>query len=241
MEPIENPSMNTPPASRAERILVWDAPVRVMHWLLAASFAGAWLTAEAERWQLVHVTLGYTVAALVLLRIVWGLAGTRYARFTQFVRGPGAVLRYLRSLVTRRPEHHVGHNPAGALAIVGLLGLALATAAAGVALDAGWGGHALEEVHEALASTALGLVALHVAAVVASSLLHGENLVAAMFSGRKRGDASQGIRSAWRSVAVVVLCAVLGFWWLQWREGGALTASVSRGGSAAHAHHDDDD
>lgn len=233
--------MNTTSASRAERILVWDAPVRVMHWLLAASFFGAWLTAESERWRLVHVTLGYTVGALVLLRIVWGLAGTRYARFAQFVRGPSAVLRYLRSLVSRHPEHHVGHNPAGALAIVGLLGLALATAAAGVALDAGWGGHALEEVHEALASTALALVGLHVAAVIASSLLHRENLVGAMLSGRKRGERSQGIRSAWRSVAALVLCAVLGFWWLQWRDGGALTGGMARAPAAAHAQQDDDD
>ena len=67
--------MNTPSASPAERpksILVWDAPVRVFHWLMVLSFAGAWLSAESERWRLLHVTLGYTLAALVIFRVVWG-------------------------------------------------------------------------------------------------------------------------------------------------------------------------
>ena len=63
------------------RILVWDAPVRLFHWLTVLSFAGAWLTAESERWRLLHVTLGYTLAGLVVFRLLWGLVGTRHARF----------------------------------------------------------------------------------------------------------------------------------------------------------------
>lgn len=107
------------PRDESGRTLVWDAPVRVFHWLLAISFAVAYLSAESERWGLVHVTAGYTMAGLVAFRVVWGLVGTRHARFTDFVRGPRAVLGYLRSLVTGRPQHHAGHNPAGALAIIG--------------------------------------------------------------------------------------------------------------------------
>ena len=86
------------PASTLRRVLVWDAPVRVFHWLLAASFIGAWLTAESERWMLVHITLGYTVGGLVAFRVLWGLLGTRHARFGDFVRGPRAVVGYLKSL-----------------------------------------------------------------------------------------------------------------------------------------------
>ena len=71
--------------------LVWDLPVRMFHWLAVLCFAGAWLTSESERWQLVHVTLGYTLAGLVGFRLVWGVVGTRHARFTRFVRGPQAV------------------------------------------------------------------------------------------------------------------------------------------------------
>ena len=122
--------MNTPSASPADsaaaeprdtpsvrKVLIWDAPVRVFHWLMVLSFAGAYLTAESERWRLTHVTLGYTMAGLVAFRVLWGLVGTRHARFSSFVRGPAAIARYLRGLVGGRPEHHAGHNPAGALAI----------------------------------------------------------------------------------------------------------------------------
>ena len=100
--------MNTTSESRAEapadvpaavgptrKVLVWDAPVRVFHWLMVFSFAGAYLTAESERWRLLHVSLGYTMAGLVAFRIVWGLIGTRHARFSDFVRGPVAIARYV--------------------------------------------------------------------------------------------------------------------------------------------------
>ena len=103
----------TPPAVGTTSILVWDLPVRMFHWLTVLSFAGAWLTAESERWRLLHVTLGYTLAGLLVFRVLWGLIGTRHARFTDFVRGPGAVRRYLAALLRGQPEQAVGHNPAG--------------------------------------------------------------------------------------------------------------------------------
>jgi cytochrome b len=80
---------------------------------MAFCFAGAYLTAEMDAWRQVHVTLGYTMAALVCFRIVWGFAGTDYARFSSFVRGPRATLSYLRSMFSGRPQHFTGHNPAG--------------------------------------------------------------------------------------------------------------------------------
>src|SRR5687768_12397171 len=109
--------MNDLSASRAEQptgvaarrgILVWDAPVRVFHWLMVLAFAGAYLTAESERWRLLHVTLGYTMMGLIGFRIVWGLIGTRYARFTQFVRGPAAVMAYFGAMLRGRPQHYTG-------------------------------------------------------------------------------------------------------------------------------------
>ena len=125
-----------------EKILVWDLPTRLFHWLLAGTFAGAWLTADSERWIGVHAALGYTFAGLIAFRLIWGVVGTRYARFSSFVRGPGAVLSYLKSLLAFRPQHHLGHNPAGGWAVLALLGLGIVTAAAGrivaqVVLDLG--------------------------------------------------------------------------------------------------------
>jgi cytochrome b len=193
-------------------VLVWDAPVRVFHWLMVVCFAGAYLTSESETWRLVHVTLGYTMAGLVAFRIVWGLVGTRYARFTAFIRGPRAVMAYLRTLLSDHPQHHTGHNPAGALAIVGMLCLTTAIAASGWAVYNDLAGEWVAELHEVIANTMLLLVGLHIAAVVVSSWVHQENLARAMLTGRKAGSPGQGIQSAWYVVAVVLLMTVLGFW-----------------------------
>jgi cytochrome b len=95
------------------RILVWDLPVRLGHWTLAGSFLIAYATGDSEAWRNVHVAAGLVFAATIAFRILWGLAGTRYARFSSFVRGPGAVFAYLRSLLTLNPQHWTGHNPAG--------------------------------------------------------------------------------------------------------------------------------
>jgi cytochrome b len=226
------------PADAAARRgpLVWDAPVRVFHWLLVLSFAAAWLTAEGERWRLVHITAGYTVAGLVAFRIVWGLVGSRHARFGDFVRGPRAIAAYFGSLLRGRPQHHAGHNPAGALAIVALLALAALTVAAGWASYMEVGSEWLGEAHEALASIMLAVVVVHVLAVIASSWLHRENLVAAMIHGRKLVAPSEGIRRTWGAVAAVLLVAVLGFWFVQWES--APAGGLPSG--AAAVHRDDD-
>jgi len=218
--------MNTRSASRSETladapprrdILVWDAPVRVFHALMVVSFAGAWLSAESERWRLAHVTLGYTMAALVAFRVIWGLVGTRHARFSSFVRGPAAVGAHLRSMLRGRPNHHTGHNPAGTLAILALLGSATAVTATGWAGFNEFGGEWLKEVHEALASLMLAVVGVHVAGVVLGSWLERQNLVMGMLTGRKHGPPEDAIGNAWRSVAVLMVAAVLGFWVMQWQ------------------------
>ena len=236
-------ALSASPANGAAgaKILVWDAPVRVFHWLMVLSFALAYLSAESERWRLLHVTLGYTMAALVLFRIVWGLIGTRHARFASFVRGPGLVARYLGSLLRGQPQHYTGHNPAGALAILALLALALAISASGWATYNELGGDWLEEVHEAAASAMLALVGIHVAAVLLSSRLHHENLVGAMISGRKPGRPEDAIRHAWRSVAALMLAAVLGFWWLQWQGAPTPAGLNERPAATARARQAGDD
>lgn len=242
--------MNTMSASPAERpasepgpgrILVWDLPVRVFHWLIVLCFAGAYLTAERESWRLVHVTLGYTMAGLVLFRLLWGFMGTRYARFSNFIRGPRAVAAYLGSMLRGRTEHHTGHNPAGALAIVALLGLALAVTAAGWATFQDLGGEWLEEVHEAAANIMLGVVGLHIAGVLLASWTHHDNLVAAMITGRKPGRPEDGVRSAWRSVGILMLAAVLGFWWTQWHDAPTEVAQAPTTLSPTAASQDRDD
>ncbi|MDO8459242.1 MAG: cytochrome b/b6 domain-containing protein [Burkholderiaceae bacterium] len=200
------------------KILVWDAPVRVFHWLLVLSFAGAYLTAESERWRLLHVSLGYTLGGLVAFRILWGLIGTRYARFASFVRGPAAVTRYVRTMLSGKPEHHIGHNPAGAVAIVLLLLSSIAIVASGWAIYNDVGGHLVEELHEGASNFMLIVVGVHVAGVLVASWLHRENLVRSMVTGKKDGAPHEGIRRAWRPLAIIILLSVLGFWWMQWQS-----------------------
>lgn len=199
------------------KILVWDAPVRVFHWLLVLSFAGAYLTSESERWRLVHVTLGYTLAGLLAFRLVWGLVGTRHARFSSFVRGPTAVLAYLRSMFGGAPAHFTGHNPAGAVAIVLMLCAGAVITATGWATYNEVGGEWLSELHEGAANAMLLVVGVHVAGVVVASRLHHENLVRSMVTGSKTGDRADAIRSAWWPLAFVILVSALAFWWLQWK------------------------
>ena len=213
------------------KILVWDAPVRVFHWLLVLSFAGAYLTAESERWRLVHVSLGYTLGGLVAFRILWGLIGTRYARFASFVRGPAAVTRYVRAMLSGKPEHHIGHNPAGAVAIVLLLLSSIAIVASGWTIYNDVGGHWVEELHEGASNVMLIVVGVHVAGVLVASWLHRENLVRSMVTGKKDGAPHEGIRRAWRPLAIIILLSVLGFWWMQWQ--GAPSKVAANGPTVA--------
>jgi cytochrome b len=191
------------------KILVWDWPVRLGHWLMAGAFIVAWLTSESETWRLVHVIAGSTVLAVALFRLPWGFIGSRYARFIDFVRGPLAVKDYLASLLRLDPEHHVGHNPAGGWAIVVLLVLAILSGLSGYAIYNDIGGDLFEEVHEGLTAAMLTVVFIHLAGVVSGSLLHGENLVRAMLTGRKQGSPEEAILSA-RPLAAIVLLAWIG-------------------------------
>jgi len=166
-------------------VKVWDIAIRAFHGSFALCFAGAWITADSERYRDVHVILGYAMLGLVAFRVLWGFVGPANARFANFVRGPAAVARYLRSLLTDRPERHLGHNPAGAVAIILLLALAALAGFTGWAAYEGLGGEWLEESHEFLASAMLTVVGVHLAGVVVASWLHRENLVRAMLTGRK--------------------------------------------------------
>ncbi len=198
-----------------QKILVWDWPVRIGHWLMVGGFIVAWLTSESETWRLVHACSGAVVIAVALFRVPWGFIGSRYARFVDFVRGPGSVIGYLSSLLKLQPAPHTGHNPAGGWAIVILLALGIACGVTGWATYNEIGGGWLDDVHEGLAATMLAVVIVHVAGVISGSVLHGENLVRAMLTGRKNGMPDEAIPSA-RPIAAIILLAwvAAASWWL---------------------------
>lgn len=172
----------TPPAT----IKVWDLFVRVFHWSLATLFVVAYATGdEIER---IHILAGYTIAALLALRIAWGFIGPRHARFRNFVRPPREVLSYLRDVALLRAPRYLGHNPAGGAMIIVLLAMLGSTCVSGYMMttDAFWGAKWVESVHETLANLTVVFIVLHVIGVLFASFEHGENLVKAMITGRKR-------------------------------------------------------
>ena len=178
-----------------QSVLVWDLPIRVFHWLLVVSFAGAWLTAESEAQQMIHYAFGYTACGLVLFRIIWGLIGTRYARFTQFIKGPGKTTHHIKSMLNRQQDHQLGHNPVGALAMVLLMVLILMLGLTGYWIVKDLLSELVGDAHEIIASLAMAVVTVHVAAAILMSFFKDENLIKSMVTGKKMGTIDQAISS----------------------------------------------
>jgi len=222
--------------------LTIDAPVRAFHWLFALSFAGAWLTAESERWRGMHVTLGYAFGGLLLFRLVYGLVGPRQARLALLwhrVSGLGDWLCNTRSGRIDLPR-------AAALCTGAAMLLLVAVAAplvlSGYGHDVEWLGmeDAMEELHEFLANSAMTLVLAHLALIVLLSLLRRRNLAAPMLTGRSPGPGPDLVKTNRGGLALLVLVAYLGFvgWQIvQADPAGALT----RHGEHRGGHHDDED
>jgi len=191
--------MKDAPADGTVRI--WDPLVRLFHWSLVVSFAVAWLSGESDFLNL-HAWSGYLIGGLVLFRLVWGLIGTEHAKFRDFVFPPAVVLSYAGDLVRGRTRRYLGHNPLGGAMVVALLTILALATLTGLALHAAennagpladllrdsphWLEDVFEETHEFLSHLALLLIGVHIAGVAVSSLVHHENLVRAMITGRKR-------------------------------------------------------
>jgi cytochrome b len=189
-----------------KEIKVWDPLVRIFHWLLVASFFTAYFS-EHNSLSL-HVQAGFLVAGLVSFRVVWGFIGSEHARFRDFAFSPATVFTYLKEFVTFHARRYIGHSPAGGAMVVALLMSLAAIALTGMQLYAVaehsgpfvaiqaevttlFGAHAgskyfLADLHGFLVNLTLGLVFLHVSAVVMSSIAHNENLPMAMVTGKKR-------------------------------------------------------
>jgi len=174
-------------------VKIWDPLVRLFHWSLVATIAAAWLTGDEIK--VLHEPLGYVAAALISLRILWGLVGSHYARFTQFVPTPISFTRYIRDIVKGKEKRYLGHNPAGAFMILALLVTIAVTALTGwlQTTDAFFGSDEMEDIHEVFANGLLLLIALHIGGVILASVRHGENLVRAMVTGLKRPAESEDV------------------------------------------------
>jgi cytochrome b len=206
---------------------VWDLPVRIFHWSLVLAVVAAFVTNKlGVRYFKYHVWAGYAVIVLVGFRLVWGLVGTRHARFWNFLHGPSETLTYARDIVAGKDRHYPGHNPLGALMVILLLGALAAQSLLGlfgndeiynfgplygyVTKDFSL---VLTSIHKKLFYWLAGAVALHVLAVAAHKIFMHENLVRAMITGRKPIDAvpaDEAIHSSrtWLAAALGVAIAI---------------------------------
>lgn len=193
------------------RVLVWDLSTRVIHWLMAAGFAGAATIAlvlgdESPLFPF-HAIIGLALALLVLLRVAWGLLGTRYARFGSLGFGPVALAGYMKGAVLGGAKRYMGHNPGSAYAAIAMLAILAGLAVTGFML--GRGKEGVKEVHELLAYAMLAVVGLHLLGIAAHTLRHRENIAASMVHGRKAGDEAAGIPSAHPAAGFAVVALTL--------------------------------
>ena len=208
--------------------LVWDLPTRLFHWTLVLSFVGAWLTTGSDRWLAVHVFLGYLMLGLIGFRVLWGVLGTHYARFTSFWYGPLTALAYMRRVFNRTAERHVGHNPTGSLAIYILLLLILVAGVSGIFTLGGeeqqgaftgvmslLQSRTFKKFHEISANLMLLVVTGHLAGVIVESFVHNENLARSMVTGTKLTEPGAPTVIPRRGIAALMLVLILGSggWW----------------------------
>ncbi|MDK3017564.1 cytochrome b/b6 domain-containing protein [Pseudodonghicola flavimaris] len=167
------------------RTRVWDPAVRLFHWSLVAGFAANALFVDEE--SKLHHWIGYFVVGLVVFRILWGLVGSRYARFSSFPPSLSGAVGQMTDIATHRTHPHVGHSPLGALMIYNLILTLLAIGLTGYLMttDMFWGVEGPEELHEAFVTWAEISVVAHIAAVAFESRRTKVNLARAMITGYK--------------------------------------------------------
>jgi cytochrome b len=203
--------------------LVWDLPVRITHWLIVLAVAVSWATHYAGvEWFAWHRRSGYAVLVLVAFRLLWGFVGTRHARFGSFLRGPRAIAAYLRG----REPAAIGHNPLGAIGVVGLLATLLVQAVTGLFANDeimnagpfyGWVDQTLSNrltgLHRLNSDLLLVLMGLHVAAVAWYTAVRRQPLLRAMITGRKPAalvPASEAIAASRTLLALALVAALAG-------------------------------
>jgi cytochrome b len=133
-EAVDSGEMNAGAASPAPRVKVWDPIVRIGHWVIVIGVLTAYFTGDEV--PMVHLWAGYSVGAALIIRVIWGFVGSRHARFSSFVTGPGAVWRYVTGLFNGQAKRSIGHNPAGAAMTLALLLALTGVTLSGVALQA---------------------------------------------------------------------------------------------------------
>ena len=211
-----------------KKYLVWDLPVRLFHWLLVLSIFGQWLTVEVLEDSIdIHFYLGYFTLGLIIFRLVWGVLGTKYARFSSFLTGPKAMLSYISSIANKQHKPTTGHNPIGGLMLPAVLILVGLQAVSGLFItddiinEGPYYAGASESVkdwmqwlHHNLFNILLGLIVVHLLAIFGYRFLLKHDLISPMFSGKKAVNQEEGIPHSriWLALIWMIVVAVFVYW-----------------------------
>ena len=225
--------------------LVTDAPTRMFHWLFALSFVGAYLTADGERWRLLHVTLGYTMAGLLGFRVLYGLLGPRTAGLGLLWRKLTGASAWLRSLPQASSLQDIpwrpGQNMLTALSVLALLVMVVPLTLSGYATYHDWGdflgGDWVEDVHEFFGEAVLVVALAHVAWIAILSVLRRKNQALPMLSGRIPGPGPNLVQKNRTWLAAMLLLAVLTFGAWEWQQS---PSGLLPGNTQSSRHHDRD-
>ena len=199
----------------SKRMMVWDSPIFITHWLLAFCFVGAILTQESEKFRLVHVTLGYTMLGIVGFRLIWGLIGSKYARFTTMKPRFLRVRENIQAILSGNKEFSIGLNAIGFIAAYLLMGLVLLVSASGYLVFNEIGPELISEMHELAGNLLIAVVVVHVASIVLNAIyqrLQKSNAEVAT----KIGVLAQRARP-YKWVSIIILLIVIYFWGIQFK------------------------
>ena len=200
--------------------LIWDLPIRIVHWLLTVLIFGSWYTVTVSGDMERHMLIGQTILCLLVFRVVWGFVGTRYAKFSSFVFGPRTIVAYARSILSRSGGGYAGHNPLGFLAVFAMLlliGIQVSTGLFATDGDfyegplnhlvSGRTGNRITDIHYLNFDVLAIMIGIHIVAIFFYLFYKRENLIWPMFTGKKTGDALQAISGSKLGLAIGVIVA----------------------------------
>lgn len=178
-----------------KKLLVYDYPTRLFHWIFAGLFIGAFgiakLFDDESPLFSYHMILGLTLTVTVLLRVIWGIIGTKYVRFSSFQLNPKHLMEYFKDLLTGKTKKYLGHNPASSWAAITMFVLALGLGLTGYLMSQGQK-ETFEDLHEILANLFLATALAHVLGILFHTIRHKEMIGLSMLSGQKESDTSEG-------------------------------------------------
>ncbi len=200
----------------SDKTRVYDLPTRIFHWFFAASFLTAYSIGQfVDDESMIfpyHKLIGLVMVFAVLLRVIWGIGGSHYAKFTSFNFRFKELQGYFKALLQSRTKRYLGHNPASSYAAIAMFAMALGLGFTGVMMSLGINRHFFEEVHETLASLLLALAALHLVGVIFHEIRHHDGLFFSMITGIKQSiTGAKSIASSHITSAVVFVLLLLGF------------------------------